>query len=110
MKLSPSFKHFESQVTQWTERIYQVVQILQSWLEVQRKWIYLESIFIGNQDIKAQLSNEYRKFGAINRDFIDLMSFSNKNQNILLIVQQRQNLLKQLEQFTDSLDQIQKSL
>lgn len=40
----------------------------QSWMLVQRKWMYLESIFIGG-DIRSQLPDEAKKFDNIDRVF-----------------------------------------
>lgn len=41
---------------------------IQVWMVVQRKWMYLESIFIGG-DIRAQLPEEARKFDDIDKTF-----------------------------------------
>ena len=41
---------------------------LQIWMLVQRKWMYLESIFIGG-DIRSQLPDEAKKFDKIDRVF-----------------------------------------
>ena len=41
---------------------------LQIWMLVQRKWMYLESIFIGG-DIRSQLPDEAKKFDNIDRVF-----------------------------------------
>ena len=41
---------------------------LQVWLVVQRKWMYLESIFIGG-DIRSQLPEEAKKFDDIDKTF-----------------------------------------
>lgn len=41
---------------------------LQVWMVVQRKWMYLESIFIGG-DIRAQLPEEAKKFDDIDKTF-----------------------------------------
>lgn len=40
----------------------------QIWMAVQRKWMYLESIFIGG-DIRSQLPDEAKKFDNIDRVF-----------------------------------------
>lgn len=40
----------------------------QVWLIVQRKWMYLESIFIGG-DIRAQLPTEAKKFDKLDQHF-----------------------------------------
>lgn len=47
------------------------LSFLQVWLLVQRKWIYLESIFIGG-DIRAQLPGEAKKFDVIDKKFKDV--------------------------------------
>ena len=40
---------------------------------VQRKWMYLESIF-GNDDIKQQLPDEAKKFGKTDVTFMKIMT------------------------------------
>lgn len=40
----------------------------QVWILVQRKWMYLESIFIGG-DIRSQLPEEAKKFDNIDKLF-----------------------------------------
>lgn len=46
---------------------------LDIWIDVQRRWVYLEGIFFGASDIKTQLSNEYNKFKDIDNQFTSLM-------------------------------------
>ena len=41
---------------------------LQVWMVVQRKWMYLEGIFIGG-DIRSQLPEEAKKFDALDKTF-----------------------------------------
>lgn len=45
-----------------------ISEIIDEWLSVQRKWLYLEGIFIGG-DISAQLPEEAEKFNNIDREF-----------------------------------------
>jgi dynein heavy chain len=34
---------------------------------VQRKWMYLESIFVGSDDIRQQLPQEAKRFDTVDR-------------------------------------------
>lgn len=48
--------------------LYHYSSVLQVWMVVQRKWMYLESIFIGG-DIRSQLPEEAKKFDNIDKVF-----------------------------------------
>jgi len=59
---------------------------------VQRKWMYLESIFIGG-DIRAQLPEEAKKFDTIDKTFkkvitikLSLANAPNYKQNIHIYI------------------------
>lgn len=72
-----SLVHSHLLVHNLTNHIFVHVQV---WMVVQRKWMYLESIFIGG-DIRAQLPEEARKFDDIDKTFkkvgyISTLSFS----------------------------------
>ena len=43
--------------------------MLACWMDVQKKWQALESIFIGSADIRVQLPEDSKRFDAINADF-----------------------------------------
>ena len=51
---------------------------IQVWMVVQRKWMYLESIFIGG-DIRAQLPEEAKKFDNIDKTFKKVGLYLNIN-------------------------------
>ena len=59
---------FLTQVQNWEKSLSHIAEVIEIWLVVQRKWMYLEGIFIGG-DIRAQLPEEARKFDFINTKF-----------------------------------------
>ena len=73
MKLSQHFKTFEVEIKSWTNKLLNVSNCLSVWMDVQRKWVYLEGIFLGSSDIKEQLGNEYNRFQKVNHEFKQIM-------------------------------------
>lgn len=57
------------QVRTWERTLNRVNETLDMWYTVQRKWMYLESIFVGAEDIRLQLPEEAKKFDAIDKAF-----------------------------------------
>lgn len=43
-------------------------------MHVQRKWMYLESIFVGSDDIRHQLPAEAKRFDNIDRQWQKIMN------------------------------------
>ncbi|CEM16453.1 unnamed protein product [Vitrella brassicaformis CCMP3155] len=73
MKLSPYFKVFEEEALAWDEKLNRWRVLFDTWMDVQRKWVYLEGIFYGSADIQTLLPNEYSRFRTIDNDFIAIM-------------------------------------
>lgn len=69
MLTSRYIAHFLTEVTEWQKKLSQADQVIQILLEVQRTWSHLESIFIGSEDIRAQLPEDSKRFDGIDRDF-----------------------------------------
>ena len=59
---------FIDQVQLWEKRLSSVAEVIDVWIVVQRKWMYLEGIFLAG-DIRQQLPNEARKFEGIDKAF-----------------------------------------
>jgi dynein heavy chain len=60
---------FAKRVKQWDKDLNTINDVIDIWLIVQRKWMYLESIFNGSEDIKNQLIEESIKFEKINNNY-----------------------------------------
>ncbi len=76
MKSSPYYRavrEFQEEGKMWEERLTKLRGAFDSWVEVQRRWVYLEGIFFGSADIKAQLPAEWSRFRNIDGEFINLM-------------------------------------
>lgn len=56
-------------VTNWQRKLGTVDVVLNTWLDVQKKWQALESIFVGSADIRVQLPEDSKRFDVINADF-----------------------------------------
>lgn len=52
-----------------------ISEVVESLLSVQRKWIYLESIFMSGGDIAKQLPSEHALFVSVNSDFLKVCKF-----------------------------------
>jgi len=67
MMASPYVRPFSEDVRQWEQKLSLISEAIEVWMLVQRKWMYLESIFIGNDDIRQQLPQEAKRFDTIDR-------------------------------------------
>lgn len=56
-------------VTNWQRKLGTVDVVLNTWLDVQKKWQALESIFVGSADIRVQLPEDSKRFDIVNADF-----------------------------------------
>eukprot|EP00727_Mastigamoeba_balamuthi_P006867 m51a1_g2800 putative dynein heavy chain axonemal (4501) ;mRNA; f:77561-92205 len=98
-----SSKHvgaFLQQVQKWEKRVALIEEVAQEWMLVQKKWLYLENIFIGNQDILVRLPEEAKRFQRIDKTFKKVMSETAKNTLVLeaCSADGRLELLKSLHQ------------
>ena len=76
MKSSPYYKavrEFQEEGKLWETRLTQLRAAFDVWIDVQRRWVYLEGILFGSSDIKAQLPSEWSRFKSVDSEFIALM-------------------------------------
>ncbi|XP_064550918.1 dynein axonemal heavy chain 10 [Drosophila montana] len=69
---------FLETVNRWERALALISEIIDEWMVVQRKWLYLEGIFIGG-DIRTQLPEEARKFDDIDKSYRRIMVDCAKN-------------------------------
>ncbi|KAF8817901.1 dynein heavy chain family protein, partial [Cardiosporidium cionae] len=109
MKLSPYFKLFEEDALNWDKKLNRLRLLLDSWKEVQRKWIYLEGVFKGSSDIQLLLPNEYQRFKTIDSEFLGIMKKAANKPKLLDLVA-IEGFQKQLDRLSDLLSKVQKAL
>ena len=69
MMTSKFVGYFSEQVSSWQKKLSNADSVITIWMEVQRTWSHLESIFIGSEDIRAQLPEHSKTFDTIDEDF-----------------------------------------
>eukprot|EP00463_Aulacantha_scolymantha_P004262 TRINITY_DN530_c1_g1_i1.p1 TRINITY_DN530_c1_g1~~TRINITY_DN530_c1_g1_i1.p1 ORF type:complete len:180 (+),score=24.09 TRINITY_DN530_c1_g1_i1:322-861(+) len=60
MKNSPFFAAFEDQSIRWEKTLNHAQAIFDIFIEVQRRWVYLEGIFNNSQEVQNQLPYQYK--------------------------------------------------
>ena len=58
-------QQFEEEAKAWDEKLGRVQTVFDIWIDVQRRWVYLDGIFSGGTDIKALLPTESQRFASI---------------------------------------------
>ncbi|XP_047141246.1 dynein axonemal heavy chain 10 isoform X1 [Hydra vulgaris] len=99
---------FLDSVKKWEKSLSHISEVTEIWMVVQRKWMYLESIFIGG-DIRSQLPEEAKKFDDIDKIFKSIMNETVKNSKIVDSAHVT-NRLETLQKLSTGLEKCQKSL
>lgn len=109
MMASPFVKPFVDEVHNWEQKLSLIAESLEVWMVVQKKWMYLESIFVGSDDIRQQLPEEAKRFDNIDQQWLKIMTDTAKNTNVLnaCSIEGRFQLLVDL---SEMLERCQKSL
>ena len=112
MRSSPYYRavrEFQEDGNLWEDRLTKLRAAFDAWIDVQRRWVYLEGIFLGSADIKAQLPAEYSRFKSVDGEFIQLMRrISNRPYAMEALA--IDNLQRTLERLANLMTVIQKAL
>ena len=109
MKLSPYFRVFEEEAFAWEDKLNRVQALFDVWIDMQRRWVYLDGIFGGSADIKHLLPIETQRFQTISTEFLALMRKVVKASQVMEVLNIPQ-VQKLLERLADLLAKIQKAL
>uniref|UniRef100_A0A8C3NCR8 Dynein-1, subspecies f n=1 Tax=Geospiza parvula TaxID=87175 RepID=A0A8C3NCR8_GEOPR len=99
---------FLSTAQKWEKTLSLISEVSEIWLSVQRKWMYLESIFVA-ADIRAQLPEEVKMFDRVDQMFKQIMEETVKDPTIKNCCEVP-NRLSELHHINDVLEKCQKSL
>lgn len=69
MLSSKHIGYFQDEVNEWQNLLSNADSVIDAWFDVQRKWMYQESIFIGSEDIRKQLPEDSARFDKIHAEF-----------------------------------------
>ena len=100
----------KNEVRRWMDSLIKIQETIEEWIKVQTKWLYLEGIYIGNEDIRTQLAKETKTFEQHHKAFKNLNEKVSKNPNIYSNCVHNDNTLLQLQNLATNLDRSQKSL
>ncbi|XP_012272400.1 dynein heavy chain 10, axonemal [Orussus abietinus] len=82
MSASQFIGPFLGRVQKWEKAMQTISEVVEAWMDLQRKWLYLEGIFVGG-DIRMQLPEEAKKFDEIDKTFRKVMLDTAKRLNVL---------------------------
>jgi dynein heavy chain 1 len=112
MRSSPyyrSVREFQEEGKLWEDRLTKLRTAFDSWVDVQRRWVYLEGILFGSSDIKAQLPAEWSRFKSVDSEFIQLMRRI-ANRPFAMEALNIENLQRTLERLGNLMSVIQRAL
>ncbi|EDV25795.1 uncharacterized protein TRIADDRAFT_23475 [Trichoplax adhaerens] len=108
VKASRYVRAFEKEVDKWERTLSHILEVVELILTVQRQWMYLENIFLG-EDIRKQLPKESAEFDIVNSNWKSIMDRLHK-QNNALEGTHHTGMLETLFDMNVKLEEIQKSL
>lgn len=109
MMTSKYVAHFEEQITKWQISLSTVDAVIVIWLEVQQTWSHLENIFMGSEDIRAQLPEDSKRFDGIDAKYKLIMQEVSRTPNCVAACT-RVGLFEEFEKLQGQLALCEKSL
>ncbi|KAJ9437970.1 Dynein-1-beta heavy chain [Diplonema papillatum] len=110
MKVSRFVAAFAADVQYWEQSLSIISDTMEALLQVQTKWMYLENIFVGSEDIQKKLPTETSMFLTVNSQWKTIMARFKEDPNVCRGTTKREGLLDTLNDMLRKLEKIQKQL
>ncbi len=101
--------YMKERIETWSKKLSLLSETLDEWIQCQKKWMYLETIFAAD-DIKKQLPSEASKFAKVDKFFRSTMRRTYKNPICIEAVSQGRKMFTSLVESNQELDNIQRGL
>ncbi|XP_018092353.2 dynein heavy chain 11, axonemal-like [Xenopus laevis] len=108
--MSKYVEYFLVEVSRWQKKLMVADMVISVWLQVQKTWAHLQSIFSNSEDIRNQLPEDAKRFEGIDMDFKEMMDSIVYNSNKVIEVTDQTGLLEKLEALQQRLTLCEKSL
>lgn len=108
MLFSAYKKPFDERINAWSTKLQTVSEVIEEWIQVQRQWLSLQSIF-NSPDINKQLPVEGKRFSSVNKTWHLIMSKLYANPDVLVYCDD-EALLTKLQDCNQLLNKVQKRL
>lgn len=109
MKHSPYYKVFEEEALGWEDKLNRIHSLFDTWIDVQRQWVYLEGVFKNNNEIKHILPVESSRFQNINSELFVILRKVYKSP-LILDVLNIPGILPSIERLAELLSRVQTAL
>ena len=100
---------FKEEVQEWIVKLSTVSEQLETWMQVQAMWQYLEAVFTSG-DIAKQLPQESKRFQGIDKNWVKIMTKANENPIAVAYINDNETLKQLLPYMLEQLELCQKAL
>ena len=74
--------HFEDRIVNWRKYLNEINEVWVALSDTQKTWTFLESLFIGSDEIKRELPNETEEFVKIDQEVKEILKNGFEKKNI----------------------------
>lgn len=106
LQSSPYYQQYQKQVEEWKVSLNRLQEILDTWQDVQKRWVYLQSVFSANQSIvQNYLSTVSEKLRSANQNFEQAIN-AVVEQPVIIRVLDDEHFIDRLNSIRDNLEQV----